>query len=76
VFSPLFVRTQIYLRNNRLNEVDQSTFYNMASLDTLDLSHNNISTLHPETFRFLTNLTTLTLSNNSLHMDSFYTLFR
>ena len=67
---------QVYLHNNKLNDLDQQTFYGMDRLKILDLRHNNLSTIHDETFKFLGNLTTLLLSNNSLKMSDFFYLFR
>ncbi|KAL8612645.1 hypothetical protein ACOMHN_044586 [Nucella lapillus] len=67
---------EVYLQNNKLNEVDQQTFYGMDTLNVLDLRHNNLSAISDETFKFLGNATTLLLSNNSLQMSNFFTLLR
>lgn len=67
---------EVYLQNNKLNEVDQQTFYGMDTLTVLDLRHNNLSIISDETFKFLYNVTMLRLSNNSLQMSNFFHLFR
>ena len=66
----------MYLHDNKLNDLDQQTFYGMDRLKILDLRHNNLSAIHDETFKFLGNLTALRLSNNSLQMSDFFRLFR
>ncbi|XP_076454942.1 uncharacterized protein LOC143289741 [Babylonia areolata] len=67
---------EVYLHNNKLNEMDQQTFYGMDRLRVLDLRHNNLSVIGDETFKFLSNVTTLRLSNNSLRMSNFFQLLR
>ena len=71
-----FLSLQLYLKYNKLNNLDQQTFYGMDQLRVLDLCHNNLSTISDETFKFLSNVTVLRLSNNSLTMHDFFPLLR
>jgi len=65
---------KISLQFCELNSFDKSTFYGLANLHYLDLSHNHLSALDSDQLPSLPSLRTLDLSFNylvSIHSDSF-----
>ncbi|XP_075686562.1 vasorin [Rhinoderma darwinii] len=70
--NPSFPRTippstiSLYLFENGISSVEESSFSGLWDLQLLDLSHNNLSNLPGGVFKTLTNLLNLDLSSNQI----------
>ncbi|CAO1431011.1 unnamed protein product [Diamesa serratosioi] len=56
----------IYLRNNKIQELSESTFANLRNLTTVDLSFNSIMSIRPGAFVNVMNIRQLFLKGNQL----------
>ncbi|XP_037083033.1 toll-like receptor Tollo [Pollicipes pollicipes] len=66
-FSGLVRLVVLDVSANRLNQIDQSMFSDLYSLQMLKLQDNQIDAISANTFAALSNLHTLALSRNNLH---------
>lgn len=59
------------LSNNRINEIQNETFTNFASLEILRLHNNFMTEVHDQHFKYLKELTGLDLSSNLIGVINF-----
>ncbi|BFZ05616.1 hypothetical protein BsWGS_08655 [Bradybaena similaris] len=67
---------RLYVKHNKLTNINSQAFYNMNGLEELDLSHNKLTSLHEDLLQYLINLRHLNLSHNWLDKIDWFVLFR
>ena len=74
LFEEMHNLTYLFLRGNRLHVLESGMFWNLLSLEVLDLGDSKISTILLGAFKGLKSLQTLWLDSNMIQEVSYYLL--
>lgn len=67
---------RLYVKHNKLTNINSQAFYGMNGLEELDLSYNKLNSLHENLLQYLINLRHLNLSHNWLDKIDWFVLFQ